>query len=78
MQSRVVPWRRERAFWLHFGVDGVEAFAFEHSEVAFVHVIQRCDRIETQLVELLGECVSIRRDARDGEILEPCFDVRQV
>ena len=51
--------------------------AFEHNEVTFVHVIQRCERIETQLVGLLGECVSIRRDARDGEILEPCFDVRQ-
>jgi hypothetical protein len=34
-------------------VDGVEAFAFEHSMVAVVHVIQRCERIETQLFELL-------------------------
>ena len=58
-------------------MDGVEAFAFEHSEVTFVHVIQRCERIETQLFELLGDCVSIRRDALDWEILEPCFDERQ-
>ena len=50
----------------------VEAFAFEHSVVAVVHVIKRCQRVDTQLFGLLGDCVSIRRDALDWEILDLC------
>ena len=52
----------------------LKAFALENVDVIVGHVIQRCHRIETHQSELLGDGVSISRNALDGEVLDPCED----
>ena len=56
------------------GMDWVKAFALENGDVVVGHMIQRCHRIETHQSELLGDGVSISRNALDGEVPEPCED----
>ena len=56
------------------GMDWVKAFALEDVDVFGGHMIQRCLRIEAHQSELLGDGVSISRNAIDGEVLEPCED----